>query len=117
MPRKPQSKSVESVLGDLAARAGKAKALRDGIVAFELTGPGGGDFLLDCGASRARLSKGKPSRKPIIHVTGDASRIRAILEGKKDARKQFFAGGIRVRGNLPYLSEIAVELGILREPL
>ena len=44
-------------------------------------------------------------------------RINAILAGTKDARKEFLAGGFRVRGDLRYLSNVALELGILKEPL
>ena len=53
---------------------------------------------------------------PIIEVIGDADRIRRILDGSKDGRLQFFAGGIRVRGDLKYLSELSHEMGFIKEP-
>lgn len=34
----------------------------------------------------------------------------------KEGRLQFYAGGIRVRGDLKYLSEIAHEMGFIKEP-
>jgi hypothetical protein len=48
-------------------------------------------------------------------VIGTADRIRPILDGSKDGRLQFYLGGIRVRGDLQYLSEIAHELGFIKE--
>jgi hypothetical protein len=52
-----------------------------------------------------------------LEVIGDADRIQAILAGEKDGRMQFLAGGFRVRGDLRYLSDIALELGLIKEPL
>jgi hypothetical protein len=46
---------------------------------------------------------------------GDADRIGAILDGSKEGRLQFYAGGICVRGDLHYLSELAYELGLVKE--
>jgi hypothetical protein len=48
---------------------------------------------------------------------GDANTVRAILDGDRDAREQFLAGGLRVQGDLRYLSDLALELGVLKEPL
>lgn len=50
-------------------------------------------------------------------MTGDPRRIAAIMRGKKDARLQFFAGGIRVRGDIAYLSQIGMKLGFIDRPL
>ena len=52
-----------------------------------------------------------------IQVMGDANTVRAILDGDRDAREQFLAGGLRVQGDLRYLSDLALELGVLKEPL
>jgi putative sterol carrier protein len=82
-----------------------------------LTGADGGDYIVDC-SQGGRIEKEYSSiRQPTIEIIGDAKRIKAIFEGKKDARKQFLAGGIRVRGDLRYLSDMLLELGILTEPL
>jgi hypothetical protein len=50
-------------------------------------------------------------------VIGDARRIRGILEGEKDATRQFLAGGFRIRGDLQYASDLALELGYIEQPL
>ena len=52
-----------------------------------------------------------------IEVMGDANTVRAILDGETDTREQFLAGGLRVWGDLRYLSDLALELGVLKEPL
>ena len=54
---------------------------------------------------------------PTLEIMGDARRIAAVISGGKNARKEFLAGGFRVRGNLRYLSDVAMELGILKIPL
>jgi hypothetical protein len=54
---------------------------------------------------------------PTIEIMSSASRIQAALSGDKDPRALFLAGGFRVRGDLAYFSDLAVELGILKEPI
>lgn len=94
--------------------------MRPGDIVFRLAGPGGGSFVVECserGASVVESAAAGFDRTPLIEVIGDAERIQAVLNGEKDAREQFLAGGIRVRGDLRYLSDIALELGIIKEPL
>jgi predicted lipid carrier protein YhbT len=63
------------------------------------------------------LEAGADTASARIEVIGDPARLTSIIEGKKDARMQFFAGGIRVRGDMPYLSEIGLRLRFLDRPL
>jgi hypothetical protein len=115
----PEGMSAAKVTLDvLANRLGNIKALRQGAILLRMTGPGGGDFHLDCAADGARLFEGMPSPETVlIEVMGDAARLLAIFDGKSDARTQFLTGGIRVRGDLRYLSDLALELGIITSPL
>ena len=62
------------------------------------------------------MSRESTAGAPHVEVIGDANRIRAILEGRKEGRLQFYAGGIRVRGDLQYLSDLAYEMGLIKEP-
>ena len=55
--------------------------------------------------------------QPLIEVIGDAEAVQAVLDRKVNAREQFLAGGIRVRGDLRYLSDVALEMGLLKHPL
>ena len=115
-PKSQKSQPVETVLANVAKRLGAAKAVRGGHIVLHLKGAGGGVYHLDCSAGPPKVVKGTPRAAPIIEVIGDAKRILAIVEGKKDGRRQFLAGGIRVRGDLRYLSDLALELGIIKEP-
>ena len=107
----------EGSLQKFAQRLSKSKTLKDGSISFRLGGPGGGDYFLDCSAGCVQLCEGNSPTAPLIEVIVDASRIQAILDGTKDARRQFFVGRFRVRGDLRYLSDLALELGIIDSPL
>jgi hypothetical protein len=73
---------------------------------------------LDCTSDSARLADEAPdSRATLIEVRGDPRRLIAILEGKKDPQREFLAGGIQVRGNLEYLCDLLLELGIITKPM
>jgi putative sterol carrier protein len=113
--RKPTS--VQATLEVVAKRAAKARARRSGSILLRLTGEGGGDHYVHLTGRGARVSNEASSQPPDFEVIGDARRIQSILEGKKEGRAQFFAGGIRVRGDLTYLGELAYELGLIKEPL
>jgi hypothetical protein len=63
------------------------------------------------------IGGGDDRSPPLLEVIGDPRRIGAIVRGTKDARMQFFAGGIRVRGDMHYLSEIGMRLGFLKKPI
>jgi hypothetical protein len=109
--------AIEDSLKSFAVRLNKSKVLRRKPMAFKLSGASGGHYFLDWSTGTVRVSKGSPSGEPVVELIGDASRIIAILEGRKDARKQFLAGGFRVRGDLHYVSDLAMDLGILKEPI
>jgi len=104
-------------LRPIVERAGNIKGLRDGAVRFRFSE--GGDAVIRVTRGRAELSAEPESTEdePLLEVMGDRRRIEAIIAGKKDALEQFLAGGLRIRGDLQYFSDIATELGILREPL
>ena len=110
-------KTVKTVLEGVGKKISKSGRLRAGTIVFRLSGDSGGDFCLSCTAGSAELIEGAAKGPHTIEVMGPASRIRAILERKKDARKQFLAGGIRIRGDIRYLSDLAMELGIIDEPI
>ena len=109
--------SAETALATFAKRLSGAKALRRGHILLNLKGTGGGTYHLDCSARPLQVVKGTPRATSLIEVMGDVKRIVAIVEDKKDGLRQFLAGGIRVRGDLRYLSDLALELGIIKEPL
>lgn len=107
-------------LGRISERLARTKSMKPGHIVFRLEGPEGGNYAVECGEGKVRVTASAAAAvdtAPLIEVIGDARRIRAILAGEKDAMEQFFAGGFRVRGDLRYLSDIALELGLIKQPL
>jgi hypothetical protein len=74
-------------------------------------------FTLRSSDRTAAIEAGAGDATPLLEVIGDPRRIAAIVRGEKDARLQFFAGGIRVRGDMHYLSELGMQLGFLKTPI
>ncbi|BDC46032.1 SCP2 sterol-binding domain-containing protein [Paraburkholderia terrae] len=112
--------TLEDSLVRIAEKLAKSKSLKPGVIVFTLTGSDAGNHVIECSEGQARVVESSDSRSdtvPLIEVIGDAKRVHAILSGEKDAREQFLAGGFRVRGDLRYLSDVGLELGLLKEPL
>ena len=109
-------KSVEATLSKVSANFERARTRRVGSILLRLTGENGGDFYLHSTSTGCSVSREAPAGLPHIEVIGSADRIRAILDGSKDGRLQFYAGGLRVRGDLQYLSDLAHEMGFITEP-
>ena len=112
--------TLEEALGRVSERLAKSKVMKPGDIVFRLAGQGGGNFVVECsekGVHVAESAAAGADRTPLVEVIGDARRIHAILVGTKDAREQFLAGGFRVRGDLRYLSNVAMEVGIIKDPL
>jgi SCP-2 sterol transfer family len=110
----------QQTLERISERLAKSRSMKQGDIVFRLTGAEAGAWMVQCGEGAARvapLPAAGSDRAPLIEVIGDAARVRAVLAGDKDARTQFLAGGFRVRGDLRYLSDVGLELGLLKEPL
>jgi len=119
--KKPESgyapgESLAAALNTFAAKFDGARTRRAGSILLRLTGESGGDFYLHSTSTGCSMSRESANATPHFEVIGDAKRIAAILEGRKEGRLQFYAGGIRVRGDLQYLSDVAYEMGLIKEP-
>jgi hypothetical protein len=120
MMAEQKGKTLEDALERLRERMDKCAAMKPGYVDLHLSGPSGGEYRIGSRSGKTTISRAagsRPERGPLLEVWGDVGAIRAIIDGEKNAVKQFLAGGMRVRGNLKYLSEVGVELGILDKPL
>ncbi|MGK5631783.1 SCP2 sterol-binding domain-containing protein [Streptomyces sp. URMC 123] len=107
-------------LGRLARKLQACDSVRQGGLVFRLTDPGAGAYRLECGAAELRItdvSGAGVDSEPLVEVIGRGETLCAILDGEADARQRFLAGGLRVRGDLSYLNDVAVELGLLSKPL
>lgn len=115
-----KTKSVEGTLEQLRDRIDAARVTKTGDIDLHLSGEAGGDYRISAGPGAAALTAAAPraaGSEPLLEVWADAETIRAIVDGKKDPIKQFLLGRMRVRGDLRYLSDLGVELGIFEKPL
>jgi hypothetical protein len=117
MTERPPATGGTAFLEPLVERLSSTRSVRPGTITLHLTG--GRPAHLLCEPSGVRTAEGPlaGAEPPLLEVYGDADRIRAILDGEKDAVREFLAGGLRVRGDLRYLSDLGMELGFLRRPL
>ncbi len=115
-PAATQKKLIEAVLSDVGRKFEGARTRRAGSILLRMTGDGGGDFFLNSTSTSCNVSREPMDGPPHVEVIGDVDSLRAILEKRREGRLQFYAGGIRVRGDLHYLSEIAHEMGFIKEP-
>jgi hypothetical protein len=110
--------SLRHSLGELAGRIAGARSARAGDIVLRLSGEGAGTYRLSSGQQGVQVFEtADVGIQPLIEVMGDAAAVQAVIDGKVDARTQFLAGGIRVRGDLRHLSDLALELGLLKHPL
>jgi len=112
--------SLDTAIEQLSTRLSNCRAVRKGTtLLMRAAGDGGGEFHLEMSDGAIRMTKAPAMSptSPTLEIMGDARLIAAVLNGQKDARKEFLAGGFRVRGDLRYLSDVAMELGILKIPL
>ncbi len=100
-----------------AQRLSGAKTIRRGHVVLRLTGADAGDFCFSYDGKNLVSSRELPPGAHAVELIGDSRRIWAVLNGTKDARAQFFAGAFRLRGDMKYISDLALELGILTQPI
>jgi hypothetical protein len=115
-----QGASVQDTLERLRGRMDECRAVKPGNVDFHLSGASGGEYRISSRGGKSTISSAVArgaGPMPLVEIWGDSDTICAIIDGKKDPVKQFLSGGIRVRGNLRYFSDVAVELGILHKPL
>lgn len=118
--RRETAEGLGRSLGRLAERLQETGMMREGTVVLHLSGSPGGDYHLETRGRKVQVVEAADApldREVALEIRGDAETVQAIIDGEKDAAKEFFAGGIRVRGDLRYLSDVMVELGLLERPL
>ena len=113
------SQGVLNALRNLRKRLVNSNSLRKGNLVFRLKGQGGGDFCIRCSGKTVRLHRSLPKTKdpPLIEMIGQADSIKRILDGASNPMVSFRRGNFRIRGDIKYISELAMVLGLLRRPL
>jgi hypothetical protein len=115
----PAAADATPFMKRVADRLGKAKKLRNGMIVFRLRGASGGDFCLNCASGKVRMMDRVPreSNPPLIEVIGEAGAVQDVLQGKSDPVAQFLRGRFRLRGDLQYLSDLAMEFELIKRPI
>lgn len=108
---------TEKALDGFAGNLAGCKALRSGSIAFVMPGKDGGEYRVECQAGSARVETGGLERAHQIEVLGSPDKVKALISGDHDAVTLFLSGGLRLRGDLRYASDLARELGIIQEAL
>ena len=126
--RKPSATTVARHVADLEDAVASAaeklrgdRVLREGSIVLRADSESAAGVVVRSGRKGVELAPlaaaAADDAPPLIEVIGDPRRIAAIVRGEKDARRQFLAGGLRVRGDMSYLSELGMRLGFLETPI
>ncbi|MFE7630129.1 hypothetical protein [Kocuria sp. NPDC057446] len=108
---------TQRVLVGLAERLAGCASLRPGSIGVVMLGEDGGDYQVECQAGSARIATAGTPRVHQFEILGRPDKVRALLSGEHDAVTLFLSGGIRLRGDLRYVSDLARELGIIEKSL
>src|SRR5512142_3105997 len=93
--------SMDETLRSLASRIREHPGpLGSHRIRLRLHGEGGGVWTLQTDSAGVSLVPGEGEGAPTVEVIPDVDAIRPVLEGSQDGRAAFFAGGIRVRGDV-----------------
>jgi hypothetical protein len=115
------AKRLSDALTEIAGRLDRSRAGGRGDIVVHVSGATTGTYRLAHDGQQVRVEEGpsaaSASTTPRLEVIADAQALQSILDGTVDAREQFLAGGLRVRGDLRYLSDIGLELGLLKHAL
>lgn len=117
-PRQRESlRALQQTVEDIGRRLHRDRLLQIGAIVFRVADGDGPSFALRATENGVQVESGGDYTDVRLEVMGDPRRIESIVRGRKDARMQFFAGGIRVRGDMHYLSQLGMELGFLKTPI
>ena len=109
--------SLQQTVEGIFTRLYRDRLLQHGTIVFRMAEGDAPAFALRVSEYGVQIEPGGDHADAVLEVMGDPRRIDAIVRGRKDARLQFFAGGLRVRGDMHYLSRLGMELGFLKTPI
>lgn len=104
--------SMDEPLQSLASRIREHPSpLGSHRIRLSLQGEGGGVWTLQTDAAGVSLVPGEGDGPHTVEVIADVDAIRPVLEGSRDGRDAFLAGGIRVRGDVLAIEQFSAALG------
>lgn len=111
-PARRKLASMEPLLNNLVERINRAsKQGEQHAIRIQLVGKEPEEWSIETVEGRARLSRGAGPANPSLEVIAEPAAFRAILEGKKEGRAAFLAGGIRVRGDVGAAERLSAAMG------
>ena len=110
--RRQPSRPLEAAILALGNKVSDAVPKAQGTIVLRCSDTGA-EFVLEGIGSRPRVTKRRGEGRHQVEITVPESILRAVIEGRQEASRALVAGGIRVRGDLPYLEAVLKDLGLL----
>lgn len=103
----PSEIFTERLPARLQKRAEKIAAIK-AIYQFDITGEGGGTWVLDLTQPGGKITEG-PSENAKCTVTMDSAKFSDLIEGKLNPQMAFMTGKLKVKGDMG----LALKLGAI----
>lgn len=110
--RRETSRPLEATILALGRKVSDAVPKAQGTIVLRCSDTGA-EFALEGLGSRPRVTSRRGEGAHQVEITGPEAILRAVIEGRQEASRALVAGGIRVRGDLPYLEAVLKDLGLL----
>jgi len=110
--RRQGSRPLEAAILALGTKVSDAVPKAQGTIAVRCSDTGA-EFALEGIGSRPRVTRTRGDGPHQVEITGPEAVLRTVMEGRQEASRALAAGGIRVRGDLPYLEAVLKDLGLL----
>ena len=107
---------IESSLSAVSRKLSDSAQLnKPGSILIRFT-DSGDEYSIEMTGREARMIRAAPATAPLVEVHGPSTVLEAIMDGRKEAASAFREGGIRVRGDVPYLEALLKDIGLLQCP-
>ena len=106
---------IESSLTAVSRKLSDSTQLKPGSILIRFT-DSGEEYSIETTGREASVISGAPATTPLVEVHGPSAVLKEIMDGRKEAARAFRDGGIRVRGDVPYLEALLKDMGLLQCP-
>jgi hypothetical protein len=111
--KKVETSAVEASLTALSRKLEGSALLKQGSILFRFT-DSGEECCVESRGREARVTRAASVMSPLVQVSGPAAVLKAIMDGRREVRSAFAAGGIQAQGDLMFLEALLKELGLLQ---
>jgi SCP-2 sterol transfer family len=106
---------IESSLSAFSRKLSDSAQLKPGSILIRFT-DSGEEYSIETTGREARIIRAAPATAPLVEVHGPSRVLKEIMDGRKEPARAFHDGGIRVRGDVPYLEALLKDIGLLQCP-